>query len=117
MPFPSERRIPVFGPERPRLSALLASEFVRHPKHRAIDDGAIIIGELDDACLDDETAEFDQVSRAFAALDLPGAHVIASQSRLPAIVSYPVVLERREGCGEMLEQLAGTGFRKTSPHA
>ena len=87
------------------------------PEHRAIDGSAIVIGELDDACLDDEPAEFDQMSGALASFGLPGAHVIASPNRLPAIVGRPVALERREGCAEMPEQFAGTRSRKTSPHA
>ena len=95
----------------------MALELAGDPKHRAVNDGAIIICQLDDACLDDETAKFDELPCALATLDLPGAHVIASQSRLPAIVSRPVALERREGCAEIPEQFAGTRSRKTSPHA
>ena len=87
------------------------------PQQRAVDDSAIIVGQFDDACLDDEPAEFDQMSGALAALDLPGAHIMPSPCRLPAIVGRPVVLERYEGCAEMSKQLAGTGSRKTSPHA
>lgn len=79
--------------------------------------GEVISGQLDDACLDDEPTEFNQVSGALATLDLPGAHVTASQSRLPAIAGRPVALECCDGCAEMPEQFAGTGFRKTSPHA
>jgi len=99
------------------MLAFMALQLRGDPEHRSIDDGAIVIGQLDDACLDDEPAEFDQMSSALASLDLPGAHVIASLCRLPAIVGRPVVLERYEGCAEMSKQLAGTGSRKTSPHA
>lgn len=84
---------------------------------RAEDGGAVVVGQLNDACFDDETSEFDQMSSAFAALDLLGAHIIASQSRLPAIVCCLVALERYVGCAEMPKQFAGTGSRKTSPHA
>ncbi|MCH4561366.1 hypothetical protein [Mesorhizobium jarvisii] len=54
----------------------------------------MVVGQINDACLDDEAAEFDQVSSALAALDLPSAHVIASPCRLLSIVGCPVALER-----------------------
>lgn len=95
------------------MLAFIALQLGGDPKHRAVDDNAIVIGELDNACLDDEPAEFDQMSGALASLDLPRAHVIASLCRLPAIVRCPVVLERYAGCVQASEQLAGTGSRKT----
>ncbi|ANN57216.1 hypothetical protein A9174_10915 [Mesorhizobium loti NZP2037] len=95
----------------------MALQLVGDPKQRAVDDGAVISGQINNACLYDEAAEFDQMSGSLAALDLPGAHVIASQSRLPAIVGCLIALERYAGCAEMPEQLAGTGSRKTSLHA
>ncbi|BAB52122.1 mll5731 [Mesorhizobium japonicum MAFF 303099] len=99
------------------MFSTFAFELGGDPKQGAIDGGAIVIGQLDDAGFGDETAEFDQMSGAFSALDLPRAHVIASLCRLPAIVGCPVVLERCDCCGEMPEQFAGTCFRKTSLHA
>lgn len=105
------------GPKVPRLCALMALQLGGDPQQRAVDDGAIVIGQLDDACLDDEAAEFDQTAGALTALDLPRAHVTASQGRLPTIACCPVALERRYGCFEKLHQFAGTYSRKTSPHA
>ena len=99
------------------MLAFMALQLRGDPEHRSIDDGAIVIGQLDDACLDDEPAEFDQMSSALASLDLPGAHVIASLCRLPVIVGCLVALERYPGCFQMLEQFAGIGSRKTSLHA
>jgi len=80
------------------MLAFIAVEFGGDPQQRAVDDGAIVIGQLDDACLDDEITELDQMSCAFAALDLPSAHVMPSHCRLPAIVCCPVALERLAGC-------------------
>lgn len=91
----------------------MALELLGDPKHRSVNDGAIVIGQINDAGLEDETAEFDQMSGALAALDLPRAHVIASQGRLLSIAGCPVALERRAGCAEMPEQHAGAGSRKT----
>lgn len=71
------------------------------PKQRAVDGSAIVIGELDNACLDDETAKFDELPCALATLDLPGAHIMPSPCRLPAIVSCLVALERFERCAQM----------------
>ena len=66
-----ERPLPLFGPQLVGIFALVALELIGHPKQRAKDGGAIIAGQLHDASLDDEAAEFDQVPRALAALDLP----------------------------------------------
>lgn len=79
-PFRIER-LPTFrDPQVPRTVAFMALQLGGDPEHSSIDYGAIVIGQLDDACLDDETAEFDQLSGAFAALDLPRPHLIASLS-------------------------------------
>lgn len=99
------------------MLAVMALQFGGDPKQRAIDGGAIVVGQINDPCLDDEATEFDQMSGTLTSLDLPRAHVIASQSRLPAIASRPVALERREGCAEIPDQFVGTGSRKTSLHA
>lgn len=73
MPFRSERLFPLRGPQFPGMLALMALELGGDPKQRAENGGAIISGQIDDAGLDDETAEFNQMSGAFAAVDLPGA--------------------------------------------
>lgn len=104
-------------PDFSHLFALIAIELVGHPEQSAVDNCAIVIAQINDAGFNDKTAEFDQMSGALAALDLPSAHVIASQSRLQAIECRPVVLNRCEGCAEMPKQFAGTCSRKTSPHA
>lgn len=80
------------------MLAFMALQLGGDPEQRAVDDSAIIGNQINNACLHDETPEFDQMSGAFAVLDLPCAHVIASQSRLPAIVCCPVALQRCEGC-------------------
>src|SRR4051794_17091134 len=99
------------------MSAFIAPQLGGNPKQRAVDGRAIVVGEFDDAGLDDETAEFDQMSGTLASLDLPRAHIMSSPCRLPAIVGRPIALERCEGCAEMPEQFAGTRSRKTSLHA
>jgi len=37
------------------------------PKQRAVDDGAMVIGQLEDACFRDQTAELNQMAGALAA--------------------------------------------------
>ena len=71
-----ERLLPLRGPERPCVFALIAFELVSYPEQRAVDHGAIVAGQVYDPGLDDEAAEFDQMPRPLAALDLPGAHVM-----------------------------------------
>src|SRR5438128_622853 len=99
------------------MLAFIALQLGGDPEQCAVDGRAIIIGELDDACLDDEPAEFDQMSGTLASLDLPRTHVIASLCRLPAIAGRLVALERYAGCFHVPEQFVGTGSRKTSLHA
>jgi hypothetical protein len=67
------------------MFALIALELVSHPKQRAVDRGAIIAGQLHDASLDNEPAQFDEVPRALAALDLPRAHVMSRLCHLMAV--------------------------------
>ena len=56
---------------------LIAFEPVGHPKQRTEYRGAIVSGQVYDAGFNDEAAEFDETTRALAALDLPGAHVMS----------------------------------------
>ncbi|ESZ17736.1 hypothetical protein X735_11520 [Mesorhizobium sp. L2C085B000] len=83
------------------MLAFMALEFGGDPKQGAVYRGAIISGQLDNACFDDETAKFDELPGTLATVNLPGAHIIPSPCRLPAIVGCPVALERREGCAEI----------------
>ena len=103
-------------PLRPRalgLFALIAFELVCHPEQRAEDDGAIIAGQVHDASLDDEAAEFDQVPRALAALDLPCAHIMPRPCCLLTVARRPVAPERRQ-CGAQLPvQFAAPGSERT----
>lgn len=85
------------------MLTFVALQFGGNPEHRAVDGSAIVIAQFDDACLDDEPTELDQTSGTLATFDLPGAHVMPSPSRLPAIAGCPVALERREGCAQMPE--------------
>ncbi len=71
-----ERLISFLGPERPRVFALIAFELVGHPEQRAKNEGTVIAGQINDTGLYDEAAEFDQMPRALATLDLPCAHVM-----------------------------------------
>ena len=75
------------------MFALIASELFRHPDERAVDQGTIIAGEVDNPCLDDEAAEFDQVPGAPSALDLSAAHVMPRPFRLMPVARRPVAPE------------------------
>ena len=69
-----------------------------------------------DACLDDKPAEFDQMPRAFAALDLPGTHVMPRLCRLMAVARRAVALERRCCRAEMPEQTVAICRERTPRH-
>lgn len=77
-----------------RIVALIALELVGHPEQCAVEDGAVIASEFDNARLDDEAAEFDQMPRALATLDLPGAHVMPRLCRPMPVARRPVAPER-----------------------
>jgi len=115
--FRPERFFPLSGPQLPRPFAVFALELVRHPEQRAVDDGAIIASEFDNACLDDEAAEFNQVPCALAALDLPGAHVMTRLRCLMPVARRPVAVERRQRRGQVPMQFAVSGFERTRPRA
>lgn len=70
------------------MFALIAFELVSYPEQRAVDHDTVVAGQVYDPGLDDEAAEFDQMPRALAAFDLPGAHVMPRQRR-------PVSVARR----------------------
>ncbi len=63
-PLRCERFFPLFGPEHAGLFAMIALQLVGHPEQRAVDHGAVVACQVDDPGLDDEAAEFDQMSRA-----------------------------------------------------
>lgn len=72
--FRLERLFPFCGPQFPRSFAVLALELFGYPDQCAVDGGAIIADQVHDPRLDDKTAEFDQIPRALAALDLVTAN-------------------------------------------
>src|SRR5215472_4359007 len=94
-----ERLFPLCSPERQRLLAVIASELVGHPEQRAVDDGAVVAGQVHDARLDDETAQFNEVPRALAAFDLPRTHVMSRLCGLMPVARRSVAQERRPRCG------------------
>lgn len=62
-------------PKHERLFAFLTAQLGRNGEERAVERGAIVIGEIDQSGFHDEAAQFDQLTRAFAALHGPFAHV------------------------------------------
>ena len=73
---------------------MIALELVGHPEQRAVDDGTVVFRQIDESGLDDEAAEFNQMSRALTALDLPCAHVMPRPCRLQAVARGSVAPER-----------------------
>src|SRR5690606_33490717 len=96
-----------------RAFATLAAELFGNPDHRAVDRGAVVIGQVHDARLDDEATEFDQMARAPAALDLPVPHVMPRPLRLMPVARRPVAFERRRCRGQPLAQIAATCLERT----
>src|SRR6266699_4056892 len=66
-----KRLLPHCGPQRSGLFTPIALKLVRDPKQRTEDRGAVIPGQVHDTGFDDKAAEFDEMPRALAALDLP----------------------------------------------
>lgn len=85
-----ERLLPLSGPQLSRMFATLAVELFGHPKQRAVDHDAVVAGQVHDARLDDEAADFDQKARSLAAFDLPCAHVMPRPRRLMPVARRPV---------------------------
>lgn len=110
--FSLERLPPLCYPQRSRLFTLVALQLVGHPKKRAEDDGAVAAGQVYETGFCDETAEFDEASRALAALDLPGALVMSHPCGL-----MPVAPECRQRCGQLLAQFAAPVLERTRPRA
>ena len=112
-----ERLLPPCGPQAADPFVLIALELVGHPEQRAEDDGAIIAGQVHDASFHDEAAEFDEVPRPLAALDLPCAHVMSRPCGLIPVARCQVAPERRQ-CGAQLPvQFAAPGSERTRPRA
>jgi len=65
--------LPTPPPERQGLRAILASELAGGLDQDAQDHGAIVIGQRDQIGLHDQSAQLDEMTRAFAALHLPVA--------------------------------------------
>ncbi len=82
-----------FSPSRPRppAHALFVRPRASEPSRATRrNQGAVVTGEVHDACLDDQCSKFDQMPCALAALDLPLAHVMPRLCRLAAIRHQPV---------------------------
>lgn len=87
------------------------------PKQRAVDDGAIIAGQVHDPGLNHEAAEFDQVPRPPAAFDLPGAHVMPPPRSLMPVAHRLVAVERRQRRDQAQRQIAASGSERTRRRA
>ena len=98
-----KRFLPHCCPQRSRLCALVTLEFVGHPEQRAEDRGAVVTGQIYDPSFDEETAQFDEVPRALAALDLPSAHVTPRPCRLMPVARGSVAPQRRQRRAQLLE--------------
>lgn len=80
-------------PQEQQLIALVALQTSRRFDQQPEDDGAVVIGEIDQLRLGDEAAELDQLSCPFAPLHLPfpRAVTVAPQDQ-------PVAMRRRSSC-------------------
>jgi len=112
-----KRLFPLCRPQRSRPFALIAFELVGTPQQRAKDGGAVVARQVHDAGFDDEAAQFDEVPRALAALDLPLAHVMSRLCRLIPVACCSVAPECRQRRAQMPAHFAGPGFERTRPRA
>ena len=92
--FRVERRFPLFGPYRQCFVAFVAPEFVCHPDERAENDGAVVVRQVNNARLDDETTKLDQMLCPLTPLDLPVSHIMPRPLRLMAIARRPIAPDR-----------------------
>lgn len=53
-------------PQQQCALAIVTAKPIGDRKERAVENRAIVIGQIDEPGLDDESTEFDQVARAFA---------------------------------------------------
>lgn len=72
----------------------------RSPDQRAVDYDTVVAGQVHDARLDDEAAEFDQMPRASAALNLPASNVMPRLRRLMPVALRPVAAQCRQCRGQ-----------------
>ncbi len=112
-----ERLPSLRGPERACPFSLVASELVSHPEQRAEDRGAVVAGQVHDAGFHDEAAEFDELPRALASLDLPRAHVMSRPCGLMTVARRSVAAECRPCCGQLSVHFAAPGFERTRSRA
>lgn len=98
-PFNFERPLSLRGPQRSCMFAVLALELIGHPDECTVNDDTVIAGQVHDSSFDDESAEFDQMPRTLAALDLPGAHIMSRPRRLMPLVFGPAAPESRQRRG------------------
>ena len=86
------------------MIAFFALQLARDRQERAIERGAIIAGQFDQPSLHDQATQFDQMPRAFPALDDPIAHVCSCLPGLKPMRRRPRAPLRlpapREGGGE-----------------
>lgn len=61
-------------PQHGGMISLFTPQFVGHPKEGAEEHGTVVVGEIDESRLHSQAAEFDQMARPFASLDLPIVH-------------------------------------------
>jgi hypothetical protein len=94
-----KRHLSQLYPDAAHPFAVLALQFVGHPEQRAVKDGAVVASEFDNARLDDEATQLDQMPRALATLDLPGAHIMTHLRRLVPMARRPVASQRRQRRG------------------
>src|ERR1700738_3611129 len=97
------------------MFALIALQLVSHPEQRAEDRGAVVARQVDDSGFNDKAAEFDEMPRALATLDLPRAHVMPRLCGLMPVARRSVAQERRPCCGQLLVHFAAPGLEKTKP--
>ena len=88
-------------------------EFFSHPEQRTVDHGAIAAGQVDEPGFHDEAAEFDQVPRALAAIDLPRTHIMPRFCGLIPVARRSVAQKRLPRCGQLLAHFAAPGFEET----
>jgi hypothetical protein len=116
-PFCVERHLSELCPYAPRAFAVFALELVSDPDERTENNGAIIVRQVHDTRLDDETAKLDQVLCALPSLDLPASHVMPCPLRLMAIARRPVAAQRGQRHRHLPVEIDATGCERRQRRA
>ena len=106
-------------PECERFVSIVGSRLANQLQQRTVDGRAIVIGEIVQAGFLDETAEFDQVTGAFATLHNPAPRISPTPRRFQPLDQRPIATLRQDCRRQQLAHLCARAAerRRRPSHA